>query len=106
MSARRQAALVASQAAKLATDFAPPLSYVAALVGQLAQIIAGQLAEDVPRLQAGDEVELTLRVRATVVEVHDVDGLCYQVDLEQRDYVAGRTVSIDHDEILSATRRS
>lgn len=102
MTGRAKVLAVASTAGKMALDLPPPLSHVAALLAQLAQLTADQLPSDdaVPRLRAGDEVELVLVVRATVAGVqHDDESLAYELELERRDYVEGRTVSVDHDEI-------
>lgn len=55
-------------------------------------------------LEAGQTYTLTLEVEVTVSEVHDSHGLSYEIDLERRDFLDGRTVSVDADEIKSARR--
>lgn len=57
-------------------------------------------------LEPGAEYELTLRVRATVLERHDDRGLCYKLQLDGRDYVLPRVVDLDADEISGASLRS
>lgn len=58
-------------------------------------------------LQTGDDVILTVRVRAHIVRRSDAHGLCYQVALEPRDYQADtRTVWLDPDEIVTAEPQS
>lgn len=55
-------------------------------------------------LEPGQQYELVIRVRATVVERQDSHGLCYKVLVDQRDYVEPRMVDLDADEISSAIR--
>lgn len=53
-------------------------------------------------LQPGQEVILTLKVRARVNLRSDAHGVCYRIELERRDFVAdARTVWIDPDEIVT-----
>lgn len=56
----------------------------------------------VPDLEQGQEVELVIRVRGRVTDVGTDHGRCYQLQLEQRSYYEGRTVYIDHNEIVAA----
>lgn len=101
----RQLAVRAAQLAAEHPD--PPSTRVAALIEELALVAAEESpsAEPISALEEGGEYELTLRVRAVVVEVHDGHGLCYMLRLEPRDFFAGRDVSVDHDEIARAKRR-
>lgn len=59
---------------------------------------------EIPPLEVGQEYELLLRVRARVVDVSDGHGVCYELQLEQRDFYSGRTVSVDHNEVSGADK--
>lgn len=55
---------------------------------------------NVRRLETGEEVELTLKVKARVLDDSDGHGLCYQLRFDSRDFINGRMVWVDGDEIL------
>jgi len=72
-------------------------------VRELAVVVRSMLegAADV-ELEVGQEYEIVLRVRATVVQVSDAHGRSYELLVEQRDYVGDRLICVDADEIQSA----
>lgn len=56
-------------------------------------------------LQPGQEVSLTLQVRARVKQRSDAHGLCYELELERRDFEASaRRVWVDAQEIIAVQK--
>lgn len=82
-------------------DVVHRLSVLADLVAKLAE--QTHPAFDPSELTKGDEFELTIRVRAVVV---DVGEDCVEIRLERRNYslIAQREVGLDFDEIVGARR--
>lgn len=54
------------------------------------------------RLIQGQEYLVTLRLRVRVADVSSSHGLCYQLDLETRDFMGQRCLSLDANEIVGA----
>lgn len=107
---RREAVKIAEEVSQL--RYSPGMGGVVPLATavQRLAVLVSQLAPDAPqsapeRLEEGVEYDLVLRVRATVVDVSDGHGLSYQLKLDGRDFLAGREVSVDHDEVAAASRR-
>lgn len=89
----------------------PQSSHLAQLGEELAKVVkdlaerVGLREEAVEPLVPGQKYTLLLRVEATCVERGDGHGLAYELELERRDFYTGRTVSVDHDEILEAAAK-
>lgn len=67
--------------------------------------VEGEAPVEASILEPGAEYELTLKVRATVLERHDSQGLCYKIQLDPKDYVLPRIIDLDADEISGASSR-
>lgn len=110
-SPRERAEAIAEQADAIAAENPQyPASIFAELIAQLANVVAETSADvQIPaEFEIGAEYELTLRVKAVVAGRGEGHDLCFELHLEQRDYVSGtshRVVVVDADEIVSALRR-
>lgn len=73
------------------------------LLAELAEVVAEQLGSPAApaALEEGEDYELMIRVRATVVEASDG---AYRLELDARQFMGGRGVTVDAEEIARATR--
>ena len=77
---------------------------LARLISDLARAVRDSLEESTEampvELEENRTYELVLRVRATVVD--SLNNAQFQLQLDRRDYLAGREVYVDLDEVVSA----
>jgi hypothetical protein len=82
--------------------FARVLADLAVVVRDCAERV-GLRAEGVTHpLEVGKTYTLTVEVQATVRD-NCTDGSAYELELERRNFMSGRTVSVDADEIVGAS---
>lgn len=89
-----------------------PMAHAFELIGELAKLtrdhiertgLREEVLETVAPLVEGQEYELTIKVKARVMEVEGSQGQSYELWLETRDFMSGRRICIDHDEIAAAS---
>lgn len=91
-------------------DDAPPGYYdtCVSVACELARAIVANTrkdipAGDVPYLEVGTEWSFVIRVRGTVTDrsADDASGRAYEITLDHRDFSSGRSIAIEHDEIIA-----